>query len=176
MESIKLSSSGQLCCWIKNDSRKKSKSDDAETLISDGFHRRRQKDRKFLIEQAIPPILAIGLYSNSLGGDFVHDDLSAITSNPDVTGYHPEEGTSWDTSLLDPRSHKSYRPFTVLTFRLVDYSLYLKRYKITKNYNQVELLLERTESLELSRSERPPSRLRLLAFARVALPQMFPPL
>jgi len=142
MESIKLSSSGQLCCWIKNDSRKKSKSDDAETLISDGFHRRRQKDRKFLIEQAIPPILAIGLYSNSLGGDFVHDDLSAITSNPDVTGYHPEEGTSWDflhndfwgTSLLDPRSHKSYRPFTVLTFRLVDCSLYLKN---DKNYKKL---------------------------------------
>ena len=70
----------------------------------------------------IPPALAVGVYANSLGGDFVHDDLSAITGNRDITD--PTAGTwdflyndFWGTSLLDPRSHKSYRPLTILTFK-----------------------------------------------------------
>ena len=70
----------------------------------------------------IPPALALGVYTNSLGGDFVHDDLSAITGNRDITD--PTVGTwdflyndFWGTSLLDPLSHKSYRPLTILTFK-----------------------------------------------------------
>lgn len=70
----------------------------------------------------IPSALAVGVYSNSLGGDFVHDDLSAITGNRDITD--PTAGTwdflyndFWGTSLLDPKSHKSYRPLTILTFK-----------------------------------------------------------
>lgn len=70
----------------------------------------------------IPPALAFGVYTNSLGGDFVHDDLSAITGNRDITD--PTAGTwdflyndFWGTSLLDPLSHKSYRPLTILTFK-----------------------------------------------------------
>jgi hypothetical protein len=70
----------------------------------------------------IPPALAVGVYTNSLGGDFVHDDLSAITGNRDITD--PMAGTwdflyndFWGTSLLDPASHKSYRPLTILTFK-----------------------------------------------------------
>jgi hypothetical protein len=70
----------------------------------------------------IPPALALGVYTNSLGGDFVHDDLSAITGNRDITD--PTAGTwdflyndFWGTSLLDPLSHKSYRPLTILTFK-----------------------------------------------------------
>lgn len=94
----------------------------AERIIN-----RDRSSRSFCYEQLIPPALAIGLYSNSLSGDFVHDDLSAITSNPDVTGHHPVGTGSWDflhndfwgTSLLDPTSHKSYRPLTVLTFRWI---------------------------------------------------------
>lgn len=70
----------------------------------------------------IPPALAVCVYTNSLGGDFVHDDLSAITGNRDITD--PTAGTwdflyndFWGTSLLDPASHKSYRPLTILTFK-----------------------------------------------------------
>lgn len=70
----------------------------------------------------IPPVLALGVYTNSLGGEFVHDDLSAITGNRDITD--PAAGTwdflyndFWGTSLLDPLSHKSYRPLTILTFK-----------------------------------------------------------
>ena len=91
-----------------------------------------------LMEQLIPPALAVCVYCNSLAGDFVHDDLSAITGNPDVIGADPADASggngstfsSWDflrndfwgTSLLDPRSHKSYRPLTILTFKSFPFS------------------------------------------------------
>jgi len=83
----------------------------------------------------IPVVLAAaGVYFNSLDGQFVHDDLSAITGNHDVTGSGSAgsgragsagSGTAWDflhndfwgTALLDPKSHKSYRPLTILTFK-----------------------------------------------------------
>ena len=60
-----------------------------------------------------------------MDGDLVHDDLSAIKYNRDVIN-----STSlrtlltddfWGTPLADPRSHKSYRPLTVLTFRSADF-------------------------------------------------------
>ncbi|XP_076338542.1 protein O-mannosyl-transferase TMTC1-like [Tachypleus tridentatus] len=66
-------------------------------------------------------LVAILCYLNSLTGDFVHDDIVAITRNPDVLGH-----TSiwrlffndfWGKPMADPLSHKSYRPLTVLTFR-----------------------------------------------------------
>lgn len=82
----------------------------------------------------IPVVLAAGVYFNSLDGQFVHDDLSAITGNHDVTGSgstgsgsgRAGSGTTawdflrndfWGTALLDPKSHKSYRPLTILTFK-----------------------------------------------------------
>lgn len=61
-------------------------------------------------------------------GEFVHDDTRAIVNNPDVTG----EGTTvwrlwsndfWGEDIASADSHKSYRPLTVLTFRLVTYEL-----------------------------------------------------
>ncbi|XP_018017824.1 protein O-mannosyl-transferase TMTC1, partial [Hyalella azteca] len=61
-------------------------------------------------------------YINGLTGEFVHDDLSAITSNPDVTGANPLYqvflNDYWGKPLSHPLSHKSYRPLTILTFRL----------------------------------------------------------
>lgn len=65
--------------------------------------------------------LALACYSNALFGDFVHDDVVAVTRNPDVLG---TSGIAqlltddfWGTALSDPRSHKSYRPLTTLSFR-----------------------------------------------------------
>ncbi|XP_026491486.1 protein O-mannosyl-transferase TMTC1-like [Vanessa tameamea] len=61
-------------------------------------------------------------YSNSLNGEFVHDDIPAIVTNGDVTGANPVlrifENDFWGTPMSDPGSHKSYRPLTTLTFRL----------------------------------------------------------
>ncbi|XP_036376086.1 protein O-mannosyl-transferase TMTC1-like [Megalops cyprinoides] len=61
-------------------------------------------------------------YSNSLRGEFVHDDVWAIINNPDV-----RPGSSlrniffndfWGKRMADNTSHKSYRPLCVLTFKL----------------------------------------------------------
>ena len=60
-------------------------------------------------------------YINSLPGDFVHDDLSVIVGNPDVTGGQSLKNIFtndyWGKPMSDPLSHKSYRPLTVITFR-----------------------------------------------------------
>ena len=69
----------------------------------------------------IPPIVATLCYLNSLNGEFVHDDMYAIKRNKDVTGKRPWmdlfSNDFWGTSMISYRSHKSYRPLTVLTFR-----------------------------------------------------------
>ena len=61
-------------------------------------------------------------YWNSLSGDLVHDDVFAIKNNADV---RPETPLSsllandfWGKDMSDPTSHKSYRPLTILSFRL----------------------------------------------------------
>ncbi|XP_071390444.1 protein O-mannosyl-transferase TMTC1-like [Centroberyx affinis] len=61
-------------------------------------------------------------YSNSLHGELVHDDVWAISNNPDV-----RPGSSlgnifsndfWGKRMADNTSHKSYRPLCILTFKL----------------------------------------------------------
>ena len=65
---------------------------------------------------------ALVCYWNSFQCDLVHDDIFAIKENPDL---HPEtpwtslfKNDFWGKSMADNRSHKSYRPLTVATFRL----------------------------------------------------------
>ncbi|KAH6935182.1 hypothetical protein HPB50_004338 [Hyalomma asiaticum] len=69
-------------------------------------------------------VVAVLCYVNSLDGDFVHDDVVAVVGNPDVTGERKRHVSSslwindfWGRPMADPRSHKSYRPLTVLSFR-----------------------------------------------------------
>ncbi|XP_032893910.1 protein O-mannosyl-transferase TMTC3 [Amblyraja radiata] len=61
-------------------------------------------------------------YWNSTSCGFVFDDVSAILDNKDL---HPSSSLKnlfhndfWGTPMSEERSHKSYRPLTVLTFRL----------------------------------------------------------
>ncbi|XP_045492101.1 protein O-mannosyl-transferase TMTC1-like [Colias croceus] len=65
---------------------------------------------------------AVISYCNSLNGDFVHDDIPAIVTNGDVTGGNSLKqlflDDFWGTPMVDPNSHKSYRPLTTLSFRL----------------------------------------------------------
>ena len=65
--------------------------------------------------------ISILVYWNSINGEFVHDDLVAIVRNPDVTEQNPIMEVFvhdfWGREISDPRSHKSYRPFTTLSFR-----------------------------------------------------------
>ncbi|CAM9386702.1 unnamed protein product, partial [Ectocarpus fasciculatus] len=70
-------------------------------------------------------VFSIWLYRSTLQAGFVWDDRAAIVGNKDVHGW---SGSMWrhdfwgaDLTLGD--SHKSYRPVTVLTYRL-NYSLH----------------------------------------------------
>ena len=85
-------------------------------------------------------LLSVSVYWNSLDGDFVHDgemtslqtltdfteislssDLPTIVNNKDVTGASPWTSVwindFWGTNTRERRSHKSYRPLTIITFR-----------------------------------------------------------
>jgi protein O-mannosyl-transferase len=70
----------------------------------------------------IIPIIGCLIYLNTLGGDLVYDDRFAIVENPTVTGQSglAEIFTTdfWGRPIQSPKSHKSYRPVTVLSFRL----------------------------------------------------------
>ena len=59
---------------------------------------------------------------NSLPNQFVHDDIPAIVRNKDVQAQAPLRNLFvddyWGKPMADLTSHKSYRPLTVLSFRL----------------------------------------------------------
>lgn len=65
--------------------------------------------------------VAIVCYLNGMNGEFVHDDIPAITLNRDVLGTNKIsrvfKNDFWGTPMADANSHKSYRPLTVLSFR-----------------------------------------------------------
>ncbi|XP_067669530.1 protein O-mannosyl-transferase TMTC4-like [Haliotis asinina] len=64
--------------------------------------------------------LAVLCFVNSYDGEFVFDDLFAITKNKDILPETPLTAIFshdfWGQAL-DEKSHKSYRPITVMTFR-----------------------------------------------------------
>ncbi|XP_061531867.1 protein O-mannosyl-transferase TMTC3 isoform X2 [Phycodurus eques] len=66
--------------------------------------------------------LVVACYWNSLSCGFVFDDVSAILDNKDLRPTTPLRSLFlndfWGTPMAEERSHKSYRPLTVLTFRL----------------------------------------------------------
>ncbi|XP_068132940.1 protein O-mannosyl-transferase TMTC3 [Hyperolius riggenbachi] len=75
-----------------------------------------------LKEAGILLCVVVLCYWNSLYCGFVFDDVSAILDNKDL---HPStplkklfQNDFWGTPMSEERSHKSYRPLTVLTFRL----------------------------------------------------------
>ena len=67
-------------------------------------------------------VLAFAIYANTLGHGFVWDDQSAIINN---RGVKPTTSLAtvwtddyWGTPMHSPESHKSYRPVTIMSFRL----------------------------------------------------------
>ncbi|XP_018010138.1 protein O-mannosyl-transferase TMTC2 isoform X2 [Hyalella azteca] len=67
-------------------------------------------------------LTALLLYLNTLQAEFAYDDSRAIKTNPDVLPSSPILqlflNDFWGTPLTHSGSHKSYRPLTVLSFRL----------------------------------------------------------
>ncbi|XP_067669524.1 protein O-mannosyl-transferase TMTC4-like [Haliotis asinina] len=74
----------------------------------------------FSVASVLVFCLAVLCFANSINGDFVYDDISAITNNKDVLPETPPSAIFahdfWGNTM-DNRSHKSYRPLTVMTFR-----------------------------------------------------------
>lgn len=59
-------------------------------------------------------------FANSYNGKFVFDDSEAIINNEDVQTTPLRnlfKNDFWGSKLTYKHSHKSYRPFTILTFR-----------------------------------------------------------
>ena len=67
-------------------------------------------------------LLSFTCYLNSLSGELVHDDIFAVRDNRDLRSSTPIaqllRDDFWGEAISSPTSHKSYRPLTVLTFRL----------------------------------------------------------
>ncbi|KFM66106.1 Transmembrane and TPR repeat-containing protein 4, partial [Stegodyphus mimosarum] len=66
--------------------------------------------------------VAVLCFSNSIYGEFVFDDSEAVINNldlkPDTPLTNIFKNDFWGTKLTHNASHKSYRPLTVLTFRI----------------------------------------------------------
>ncbi|XP_075258031.1 protein O-mannosyl-transferase TMTC3-like isoform X4 [Convolutriloba macropyga] len=75
-----------------------------------------------LFYPAICGCAALLVYTTSLNCGFVFDDSAAILKNYDLRQTHPWtelfRNDFWGTAMKSERSHKSYRPITVLTFRI----------------------------------------------------------
>ncbi|XP_043943799.1 protein O-mannosyl-transferase TMTC3 [Protopterus annectens] len=73
-------------------------------------------------EAALLAAVVLACYWNGLFCGFVFDDVSAILDNKDLRPTTPLKNLFlndfWGTPMSEERSHKSYRPLTVLTFRL----------------------------------------------------------
>lgn len=76
-------------------------------------------ERSFLLVLVIAIVL---LYANSLDGDFVWDDRAAIVRNEDIRSHTSIFSVFlhdfWGQDIRLRLSHKSYRPLTVLTFKM----------------------------------------------------------
>lgn len=66
-------------------------------------------------------VIAVLCFGISYNGDFIFDDRKAITENRDVLPETPLleifQNDFWGERLTSPKSIKSYRPITVLSFR-----------------------------------------------------------
>lgn len=67
-------------------------------------------------------VIGTAVYANTLDCGFCFDDLSAIKENADLRPESPWSNLLrndfWGTAMHKEGSHKSYRPLSVLTFRI----------------------------------------------------------
>ncbi|XDV30346.1 hypothetical protein PO909_033281 [Leuciscus waleckii] len=75
-----------------------------------------------LHSRLVTAFVALICFINSHDGDFVFDDSEAIINNKDLNPGTPLsniwKNDFWGSNLSSNSSHKSYRPLTVLTFRI----------------------------------------------------------
>ncbi|KAJ7425150.1 Transmembrane and TPR repeat-containing protein 4 [Pitangus sulphuratus] len=106
----------------------------AEALsLEQAFHRMAQTEPNldhdvswFLLPpywaKMVVALISFLCFANSYDGDFVFDDSEAIINNKDLRAETPLGDLwyhdFWGSKLSSNTSHKSYRPLTVLTFRI----------------------------------------------------------
>lgn len=76
----------------------------------------------WLVQALLVSAVAMVSYLHSCWAGFVFDDNEAILSNKDIRTDTPLfnvfKNDFWGASVLSNTSHKSYRPLTILTFRV----------------------------------------------------------
>ncbi|PVD28691.1 hypothetical protein C0Q70_11285 [Pomacea canaliculata] len=76
---------------------------------------------QFTLHSIILVVTTLAIYHNALDCGFVFDDMSAIVENQDLRPKTPITDLFWNdfwgTPMHKEKSHKSYRPLCVLTFR-----------------------------------------------------------
>ena len=97
-----------------------------EPEVRDRLRRMSAQRPQALVSQCALVTLAcvVSFYNSTIATELVFDDLKAITENPDVT--QPAQrplslllaNDFWGHPIRAPGSHGSYRPLTVLSFRL----------------------------------------------------------
>merc|ERR1719273_1303390 len=84
-----------------------------------------QINRKYLMVMCA--LISFVLYSNTLMADFVYDDVRTIKLNMDTTGDSSLLSVFvhdfWGNDIAAEASHKSWRPLTIIGFRM-DYYLF----------------------------------------------------
>nr|XP_012149075.1 PREDICTED: transmembrane and TPR repeat-containing protein 4-like isoform X2 [Megachile rotundata] len=86
-------------------------------------------------------ILLSMCFANSYNGEFVFDDSEAIVNNEDVQNtplWDIFKNDFWGTKLTNKQSHKSYRPLTILTFRL---HFWLRKDLVAQDYHIINIIL-----------------------------------
>ena len=82
---------------------------------------------KTMLNYSVAFLLSLACYLNSLSGELVHDDIFAVRDNQDLRSSTPIahllRDDFWGEPMQSAVSHKSYRPLTVLTFRM-NYALH----------------------------------------------------
>ena len=93
-------------------------------MSSSALSRRRQQSPwvPWIPSAALLATVCVVSYANAPGCGFVFDDVSAVRDNRDLRPTTPIANVFlddfWGTPMAKEQSHKSYRPATVLTFRL----------------------------------------------------------
>ncbi|XP_035733184.1 protein O-mannosyl-transferase TMTC4-like isoform X1 [Vespa mandarinia] len=80
-------------------------------------------------------------YANSYDGAFVFDDAEAIVNNDDIQKtpiWEIFKNDFWGTKLSHKGSHKSYRPLTILTFRM---QYWIRGYLDSQDFHIVNIIL-----------------------------------
>lgn len=134
LSSCDKSSSIKKTCSISKKTRKRivgnkirASSSDVTSRLSEEAKNKKNIEIPFLADSSYFPqsflfLVCVFVFWNSLYCDFVFDDVTAIKENKDLRPHVPLKNLFkndfWGTPMFKEQSHKSYRPLTVLTFRI----------------------------------------------------------